>query len=465
MRKKIFNFSTPDLPNSAYPLSLLLSFACAFLDWAHAQDAPGLPVARLTLPSLPADTEIVSSTGTYVGGKINEFNTLIRGTEGNVTLILQSTRELYENAISEVSQYHLTMSEIEAKLQLGTTPGNPLLIARYDAAHEKLNQITNIIGKMDGLAKEFRQTSDQMNTLSEHIKATLHIPGALDEDHAHLILMSETLSKVQSAITQTLEVLNANEKRQNDWLMGEKIRFSNLSLAIDKGKIITLPTLTSPYPVLETLPEIIPSTEKPIPLLPTKKEERAKPVVTPVMIGTAVEPTAITVLPLAQPPEEIRKELKAEQIEELPQVISEPLSLQKEPLPLVNIASRPDAQPIPEEEVLLSAEMSPEQNPPPQELMLFSAVLKNRAPLGVVDNQQDLQAQKWYIFSTANRGLNSPKSIVEIVNVIENNNPTTTRGEEVKDLLVEMGLNPSQLSVINAKSDNDQAGQVVLVGK
>lgn len=486
MRKKKFHFSTPDLLNSAYPLSFLLSFACSFLDCTQARgdskDVPGLPIARLILPSLPINAEIVSSTGTYVGGKVNEFNILIRETEERVTLIVQSTRELYENAIAEVSQYHLIVSEIEAKLQLGTTPGNPLLIALYDAAHGKLNQIINTIGRMDGLAQKFRQSSNQMNILSEHIKATLFIPGALDEDHAHLILMSETLTKVQYVITQVLEVLNANEKRQTEWLIGERTRFSNLSLAIDTGKIVT-PGSTPPYPALEVLPELNPSKRR-VALLTTNKEKVKEPVVEPVTVVPIAEPINIIkpvappLLPLDQSlQEEIKEEVIAPalpiapvetpnlEVEILPQeedAIPEPIVSQEEPLPLVNVAPRPETLSIPEEIAPLAEEVLPPS--PSQELPLFSSVLKGRAPLGVIDNQQDLQAQKWYIFSTANRGLNSPTSSVEIVNIIGNNS-SATRGNDVKKLLVEMGLNPSQLHVISAKSENGQEGQIVLLGK
>lgn len=436
MRKKIFNFSDFNLTNIHLPLSFLSIISLMILDCSQAKggpnEAPGLPIARLALPSLPNNNDFTSSTGTHIGGIVIEFNRMIGEIEARAAVIVQATRELYENAIAEVNHYHLVTSEIEAKLQLGTTPGNPILIELRNKAHEQLNQIMSTIGKMDGLANEFFQNSSQIKVLSSNINNTLQLPGAVDEDHAHLILMSDELEKVQREIIQALETLNANAKRQNEWLAAERGHLGNLSLAVDKGSTLPLQSenLLS-YPTPLALPEL----SAPI------NELKA------ISIVNEVETTP---LPIVDSVEE-----KPE--EEIVQNIIVPE--QMEPLPLVAVESRPEAQPLPEEEII---SLPQEQNQTPQKPLSLSAVSKGRSPLGSIDNSQDLRAQKWYIFSTAKRGFNNQSNVIEIVNVMEEKTNTSTRGEEVKNLLIDMGVNSTQLRVINVMSEDDQVGQVLL---
>ncbi|MBS0272570.1 MAG: hypothetical protein JSR85_08010 [Proteobacteria bacterium] len=416
----------------------IVSFMILNSNQAHGEPnkAPGLPIARLALPSLPTNNDFTSSTGTHVGGIVIEFNRMLRETEMRAAVIVQSTRDLYENAIAEVNQYHLITSEIEAKLQLGTTPGNPILIELRKKANAQLNQIMNTIGKMDGLANEFFQNSSQMKVLLSNIKNTLLLPGAVDEDHAHLILMSDELEKVQREVLQALETLNANAKRQNEWLAAEREHLANLSLAVDRGSTLPLKSeklLSYPMPI--ALPELSPPLKEPELVVQTP----------PALNEVKTAPLPLVESAAEEPEEEVVQNI----------VAPEPM----EPLPLVAVESRSEAKPLPEEEVVLPPQ---EQNQTPQQRQTLSAVSKGRTPLGSIDVNQDLRAQKWYIFSTAKRGLNNRSNMIEIVNVVEEKTNPNTRGEEVKNLLVDMGLNPSQLQVINVKREEDQGEQVLL---
>lgn len=263
MRKKISNLSAGTLFDTIFPWSLpsLIGLTFIYLGCEQARgemrEAPGLPIARLALPSILSNKNVVSPTGTLVGEKVIELRMMMQEAEGRANSIIDSIRDGYENAILEVNQYHLIVSEIEAKLQLGTTPSNPRLVEMRNHALQQLDEISDTISMLDGLAAGFSKSSEYVLVLSAQIEDALHAPGAIDEDHARLILMSDELSAVSEVISQSLDILNANTVRQSQWLSAERAHLANLSSAIDTGKLNIASqgsTPQSPLPVV--LPEL-----------------------------------------------------------------------------------------------------------------------------------------------------------------------------------------------------------------
>ncbi|OJW51457.1 MAG: hypothetical protein BGO67_06850 [Alphaproteobacteria bacterium 41-28] len=570
MRKKITNLSAGTLFDTVFPRSLALVIGLTFIyigceqARGETRETPGLPIARLALPSILPNKNVVSPTGTLVGEKVIELGMMIQEAEGRANSIIESLREGYEKAIIEVNQYHLIVSEIEAKLQLGTTPSNPRLVEMGNYALQQLDEISDTISMLDGLAAGFSKSSEHILVLSAQIEDALHAPGAVDEDHAHLILMSDELSAVNEVISQSLDILNANTVRQSQWLSAERIHLANLSAAIDKGKLsVTSHGSVPQYPLPVVLPEL------PSPLIdpPKKKQDLsqikskklqdkliseappfapihqevleeiaqsskhetalAAPVSethenkhreiireTPPLASAALVPSApahediyqevaheappsapVSLVPVPQTHEDIHQEVAHEapplaplpvaqnthaQHEKVPQISTveaipaksvippSPQPPIEQPLPLISVAAHPKVQPLSEEIVAHSEEEttplpSQEQSKPSETLISFSTAAKERPPLAHLGSNQEVWSQKWVLVSSAKRGLKSSPNGLEIVNVVGEKGPSD-RGEKVKSLLIKMGLRPEQLHVINAKGEENQAGQVYIFG-
>ncbi|MBL8675868.1 MAG: hypothetical protein JNJ47_00325, partial [Alphaproteobacteria bacterium] len=163
-----------------------------------------------------------------------------------------------------INRYYTATGEIEAKLQPGTTPANPKLVEIRNRALQQLDQIAHTIGTMNGLIVGFSEASQQVKALSSNIQTTLQLPGAVDEDHANLLLMSGVLKQLEGVITQILSIINTNTQRQNEWLTAERVRFATLSSAIDKGRLTLLSqglVIESVFPKPESLPVFPPRDE------------------------------------------------------------------------------------------------------------------------------------------------------------------------------------------------------------
>lgn len=463
MRKNIQTLSANSLFIKEIPWVLSLAIVTTFLisndnlAWGNENNIPGLPIARLALPSISSQMSEPNPTGTPIGEKTIELKNAIVTLVNRAASHVQSTRDLYETAIADVNQYHLFVSEIEAKLQLGTTPANPTLITLKNQALQKLDALSQSIHMMTGLAVSFSNNSQQVETLFSQIKDFLLLPGAIDQDHANLILMAEELGKLNASILQSREILDANTLRQTEWLNAERIHIANLSAAVDKGKSQILLQGTVPtYPIPASLPEL------PLPLM---KEESEIKLETP-----EPSPDSLAVVPLLQTQQEIREEMA-----QTPQIKpSEPLALvpllespqaiienvpQTETLSTVNIEPPLKALPLQEEAL---PELIQSQTQASQESPTASTVLGDRLPLAIIEADKEIFTQKWYLFSTAKRGLKKPTDVVEIVNVVKGKS-ASSRGEEVKNLLIEMGIPPEQLRVINAQANDNKTEQVYIL--
>lgn len=505
MKQKAYKTSFFGFPNFALLSSIMtMALICLGGESAKGDDpqVPGLAIARYALPSIAADVEPVNPTGTSVGTKVAELKKALQGVETKSASLTQATRELYEKAITEINKYYTATGEIEAKLQPGTTPANPKLVELRNRALQQLDQIAHTIGTMNGLISGFSEASQQVKVLSSSIQATLQVPGAVDEDHANLLLMSGVLKQLEGVITQILSIINTNTQRQNEWLTAERVRFATLSSAIDRGRL-ALPlqglAIESAFPSPESLPVFNPheeghphhkhSQKHPSRSLKSAHEKpqsknslpSENPALNPVPSKSSAQPSEKVAV---QPPQKKELESKPESLPPLPQLSPQPTPLlepsskkapspsvvpsthEDKPLPKVTVPPRPKVQPLPEEETppLGEEEKTPLPSQDQERNGAISsndvAVINDRSPLGILEPNQDVRSQKWSLFSSAKRGLRKPTDVIEIISVGD-----AEKGQDVKNLLVEMGISPEQIKVLSTKAEEGQTGKVFIFSK
>jgi len=127
------------------------------------------------------------------------------------------------------------------------------------------------------------------------------------------------------------------------------------------------------------------------------------------------------------------------------------IQVEKKPLPILEAKAPEDTS----EPIVLA---------PTIEVVEYTTAQNGRSPLGIVESNRDLGTQKWYLFSSARRGIKSPNDTVEIVSIINDHKPSN-RGEEVKALLIEMGIKPENIKLVVAKGEENQVGKIYIFGK
>ncbi len=441
-----------------HKLTLLLSAAFFTLEissaWGNDAQAPGLPIARLALPTISSNIDSLVPTKTVVGSKVAETKKMLQDLQARIEPVVQNTRQEYENIILEANQYHKIIGNIEAKLQLGTTPANPQLVALRSEASQQLSQITHTLGGLGDLSQEFRNFSQQTQAINSQVQQTLVLPGAIDEDHAQLILIREELEQLNGKICQILNIMVANMWRQGQWLGAEKIHFEDLSLAIESGRFM-MSSQRGPHIQEEIIPLdpiIGPSHTKPHhktshapkkPHKPTPAPSKEKPY--PKTLESEVPPTP------PAPKEKPSPKKTQPQATPAPTKTLAPVAVESRP----KIPSAPQEAPTPP---------APEKAQSVAPMTDYATAANGRSPLGILNADQDIQSQKWYLFSSAKRGLTTPSAIIDIVNVVSQESPST-KGEEAKTTLVKLGLKPEQIRVTHATGESEQVGKVYVFGQ
>jgi len=197
------------------------------------QAAPGAPevVPLQTSPSKSAPV-----TGTYVGRKIvtlkGELN-LLKATLGSQNNEFQ---QLLNSTTQNSQRYHAVVAAISARLQIGTTPGNPVLSSQWQSAQTELDRVFQDTSRLNELSNRIASNSALANYLVEATRAAYGIQGAVDEDHRQLSVLEDDVNRTVVSIERLLNETNETIRRQNNYATGERRNLTALALAISNGE-------------------------------------------------------------------------------------------------------------------------------------------------------------------------------------------------------------------------------------
>ena len=198
---------------------------------------PVEPPALGTTTFEPTQVTQATPTGTFVGGKVEQ----IRRELGSLqSLIVSRNGELQQirNVAAQNSQrYHGTVAAITTRLQMGTTPGNPVMVQQWNAAQVELDRISLDITAMNALTNRVASDSGMAAFLLESARAAYGLSGAIDEDHRQLAILEDETNRTVVQIDRLLNELTEDVNRQTTYVGNERATLTTLSLAIQNGEI------------------------------------------------------------------------------------------------------------------------------------------------------------------------------------------------------------------------------------
>ena len=177
------------------------------------------------------------STGTFVGEKVIELRGELHALQGAIAQhnrILQETRG---KIISDSQRYHNTIAAMNARLQVGTTPGNPILVQQYNNAQGDLDQLESDIVAMNQLAQVVTTDSTMSAFLAESARAAFSVSGAVDEDHRQLAILEDEVNRTVVLIERLLKEVSGDVRRQTAYVGTERSNMNLLSAGINSGEI------------------------------------------------------------------------------------------------------------------------------------------------------------------------------------------------------------------------------------
>jgi len=192
--------------------------------------AQGLESANFSQPAQP--------TGTFVGQKISQLRGELIGLQRNIGGRNQQLQQIRSITAQNAQRYHGTVAAVQARLQLGTTPGNPVLINQWNEAQGDLDRLAGDIAAMNSLANLVATDSSLSSFILESVRATYGLSGAIDEDHRQLAILEDETNQTVVLIDRLLNELSEDVSRQTAYVGNERRNLTTLSLAIKNGELL-----------------------------------------------------------------------------------------------------------------------------------------------------------------------------------------------------------------------------------
>jgi hypothetical protein len=176
-------------------------------------------------------------TGTAIGRRVDRLRNDLVEMQQSVRIDNADLQSLRQQSITNANQYQQLVAGIQAKLQVGTTPGNPNLVRAWNGAQATLDQISNNIGQMNNLANKVANDSSLASFILESVQATFGLTGAVDADHAQLTILEDDTNRTVVLIDRLLNELNEDISRQTNYVGRERANLTVLSLAVKNGEL------------------------------------------------------------------------------------------------------------------------------------------------------------------------------------------------------------------------------------
>lgn len=176
------------------------------------------------------------TTGTYVGLKIVELRDGFRRLQGDVASQNQvSTNAQSQNTLA-AREYNGLVAGINARLQVGTTPGNPNLVRQWNEAKTTLEKINGDIATLTNLSNDITNSAGLAAFLLDATRASYTIYGAVDADHQQLRALEDEIKRTIVNVNRLQGEVAEQIDRQNNFYATQRRTMAALQLAIKNGE-------------------------------------------------------------------------------------------------------------------------------------------------------------------------------------------------------------------------------------
>ena len=201
-----------------------------------AAPGPG-PVLGETVFEAPGVTP-GTPTGTLVGQKVDELRGELARLQDQLSNQNNELQTLRVDARDSASAYHSVIGRVNARLQVGTTPGNPELVAQWNQAQGELGKVGESISQLNALSAQSASTSALAAFMLDSTRATFGLYGALEDDHRQLAVLEDEVNKTVVVLDRLLNELTEDIARTQSYYTPERSNLTTLAVAIDNGEFL-----------------------------------------------------------------------------------------------------------------------------------------------------------------------------------------------------------------------------------
>ena len=175
-------------------------------------------------------------SGTFVGQKINPLKEDFLAVVEAFDMHRDSYEEVKSRVYGASTEFFGTVAAINTKLQLGTTPGNPVLVRQYDQAQGELDNIEEYLREINLLNQKVNADAGVVALLKSTINKVLRLAGAIDQDHRQLEVLEDDVEKLEIDIARLINEITEEISRQAGFAKIENQNLLVMAVAIRNGE-------------------------------------------------------------------------------------------------------------------------------------------------------------------------------------------------------------------------------------
>ncbi len=214
------------------------------------------PVASSLASAPVSQTSLASSnpqSATFVGNKVGEMGGDLGKLRGQVSGLQNRLDGIKADSQKGSDDYHALLGMITARLQRGSTPGNPILVDQWNKAQIQLERVAETIPVMTKLSNDTADAAAFGQYLLSAVQATYGLSGAVEEDHLKLQVLEDNVHQTLVSIDRLMTDLSQDMNRHNVYVNNERQNMTTLSLAIKNGELYGSSLATRAFTQTETL--------------------------------------------------------------------------------------------------------------------------------------------------------------------------------------------------------------------
>ena len=157
--------------------------------------------------------------------------------QGNVARDQQQLASVRQNLASTAQSYFTTIASINSRLQAGTTPGNPQLVAQWGQAQSTLDRMNSGVAQLNSLSNQVAGDASYGNYLLNEVRSAYTLQGGIESDRDGLHQVENQTIAALAQVDQLLNALSDDITRQSGYVAGERNNLVTLALAIQNGQL------------------------------------------------------------------------------------------------------------------------------------------------------------------------------------------------------------------------------------
>lgn len=210
---------------------------------ASAAQSPQAPIAQTPNPApassyqQQAQAQTPANGQTEVGRRAAQLAGDAQKLDASASDRVRGVQQLRADMVQTAQSYQGLVAQINARLQVGTTPGNPILQSQWNQANAALDNFGAEIGRMSELSNQVAGDASTAAFLLESVRAAYSLSGAVEEDHKALAAVEDQVNRQVVTIDRLLNDLSDDISRQSSYVSRERSNMTALSVAIKNGEL------------------------------------------------------------------------------------------------------------------------------------------------------------------------------------------------------------------------------------